>query len=434
MICTVRDFPASAEKMKQENLQKAIVLRRELHRHPELSGREEWTREHLKVFLRRNTSLRIVDRGRWFYAWYNPASRDGGHGNDRGGDRRADGGDGLGDDNGRGDRQDNGSGPGYKPAARSANKPGIAFRADFDALPIHDDIDADYRSVNEDVGHKCGHDGHAATLAALALEVDREGADRNVYFLFQHAEETGEGAKECLDLFAEHEISEIYAWHNMPGICLGTAAVKSGTMHFASKGLSMYFTGKESHASLPEEGINPSYAVARIIRIIEELSERKDFAGLVLITIVQVDIGKEAFGTAAGEGVLRITLRAKYEDELAAVQKSILAAAEEESRKASLDFSFEESDVFFETVNDPESVDKLKKVCEVLDIPVIDVEKPFRASEDFGQYLKECRGCIFFIGDGEESPKLHTREFDFPDAIIEPAVELMKGLIAAGGK
>jgi metal-dependent amidase/aminoacylase/carboxypeptidase family protein len=197
--------------MKKENLQKAIALRRELHRHPELSGGEEWTREHLKEFLRRNTSLRIVDKGRWFYAWYDPADREDGRG-----DRR---------DDGCEDYSDEGSGHGTPPTKKQPGpRSGIAFRADFDALPIQDDIDADYKSVNEGIGHKCGHDGHAATLAALALEVDADGAERDVFFLFQHAEETGEGAKECLEIFREHGIGEIYAYHNMPGIPLGPPA------------------------------------------------------------------------------------------------------------------------------------------------------------------------------------------------------------------
>ena len=413
MMSAGRDSRADAgqkKKMNKDNLRKAIRLRHELHQHPELSCQEEWTREHLKEFLRQNTRLRIVDKGRWFYAWYDPAGRE--HGNQL---SDKPGGETCGD-----------------PCDKPGKKYGIAFRADFDALPIRDEIDADYRSVNKGIGHKCGHDGHAATLAALALEIDAEGADREVYFLFQHGEETGAGAKECMEIFQEHEIGEIYAYHNMPGIPGGTAAVKSGTIHFASKGLSLYFTGRESHASLPEEGINPSYAAARVIRLIEKLSERKDFASLVLITIVQVNIGKNAFGTAAGEGVLRITLRAGYEDELAAVQASIIAAAAEESRKASIRFSFEESDVFPETVNDPESVEKVVRVCKTLDIPVIEMNEAFRASEDFGHFLKKCRGCIFFIGDGEKGPKLHTRSFDFPDEIIGPATDLMKGLISAG--
>lgn len=46
----------------------------------------------------------------------------------------------------------------------------IAFRADIDALPIHEENDIDYRSEVDQVMHACGHDGHTT---ALMLHVRR---------------------------------------------------------------------------------------------------------------------------------------------------------------------------------------------------------------------------------------------------------------------
>ncbi len=36
-----------------------------------------------------------------------------------------------------------------------------------------------------------------AFRAAFAMEIDQDGSDNNIFFLFQHAEETGDGAKEA---------------------------------------------------------------------------------------------------------------------------------------------------------------------------------------------------------------------------------------------
>ena len=47
-----------------------------------------------------------------------------------------------------------------------------------------------------------------------------------------------------------------------------------------------------------------------------------------------------------------------------------------------------------------------------------------RWSEDFGYYLRECKGAFFGMGDGEEYPQLHTAEYEFPDEIIEDAIML----------
>jgi hypothetical protein len=38
------------------------------------------------------------------------------------------------------------------------------------------------------------------------------------------------------------------------------------------------------------------------------------------------------------------------------------------------------------------------------------------------------KGAIFYIGNGENYPHIHTYEYDFRDEIIETAVELFKGL------
>ncbi len=384
--------------MQPEHLKSVIQLRHELHRHPELSMQEEWTPQHLQQFLKDHTRLEIFDHGRWFYARYRSRT------------------------------------PAQGPVHSPGQNPAIAFRADFDALPVQDDIDAAYRSEIPGVGHKCGHDGHSATLAGLALEIDRSGADRDVYFIFQHAEEIGAGARECAEALKvrEPQIEEIYAFHVFPGIPAGTVALKTGLVHFASKGLSMHFEGTQSHASLPEEGVNPAFAIARLIEHLENISDiaaRLELQGTALCTVIQVDIGEKAFGTAAGSGLLRLTLRAQYEAELERLQQYIEKQARSESARYGLHYHSEESDIFPATVNHAESIKKVAAVCGQLGIPVQHLPEAFRGSEDFGYFLKDHRGCIIFIGNGEHSSGLHTTAFDFSDEIIEPAVEIFKALI-----
>ena len=56
------------------------------------------------------------------------------------------------------------------------------------------------------------------------------------------------------------------------------------------------------------------------------------------------------------------------------------------------------------------------------------MSEAFRGSEDFGEYLKHTKGAIYYIGNGEDYPPVHTFDYDFRDDIIETAVELFKGL------
>ncbi|MBQ3457580.1 MAG: amidohydrolase, partial [Synergistaceae bacterium] len=167
--------------MNNENLRKIINLRHELHEHPELSGHESETKRRLMNFLENNTRLAVVDCGKWFYA-----SR-------------------------------------YVEGTKA-----IAFRADMDALPMDETISVPYASRNPSVSHKCGHDGHSAALCGLGLELSRLDVKRSVYLLFQHAEETGQGARECSGFLRERSISEIYAFHNWSGWPEKSIVVKKG--------------------------------------------------------------------------------------------------------------------------------------------------------------------------------------------------------------
>ena len=134
---------------QQQNL--IVNLRQKLHQCPEISGQEARTKALLQEFLRAHTSLEILPCGEGFYA----AHRE-----------------------------------------QVTEKPAIALRADYDALATPDGGAA----------HLCGHDGHAASLCAVALALEGRTLHRNVFLLFQPAEETGAGAYPCCELFEKEQI------------------------------------------------------------------------------------------------------------------------------------------------------------------------------------------------------------------------------------
>ena len=389
--------------MDRENLEKIKRLRHELHAHPELSMKERETKRRLMEFLRENTKLFIEDRGHYFYAYANGKNEE------------------------------------LEP---------IAFRADMDALPMEEKAGLPYGSKNPGVCHKCGHDGHCAALCGLALEADRLGTDRPVYFIFQHGEEIGGGGEECAGLIREKGIRRVFAFHNMSGYPEGQVLVKSGVTQCTSKGLTIYMEGTPAHASQPEDGKNPAAALAKLALAIEAMAggqqgeenagqgesiaapgENSSFGGFVLATIVELSAGGRNFGIAASKGSVSVTLRADYERDLNRLEEGIRETAQRLAKQYGLALSFEEQDFFPETVNDPEAVSLVRRAAASLKIPVRELSQPFRASEDFGYYLKQCPGAIFYIGNGEDHPQLHTAEYDFNDGILERAVDLFFALL-----
>lgn len=367
--------------MNKDNLKKIVELRHELHTHPELSGREGWTKRRLMDFIKDNTTLAVVDCGSWFYA-----------------------------------------------AHYVMGTEAIAFRADMDALPIPETGNGlPWASRCPGVSHKCGHDGHSAALCGLGLELESVPRPRSVYLIFQHAEETGQGGQICAALLRERSISEVYAFHNRSGYPEGSVVVRSGLCQCASKGLTVRMTGRRSHASEPEKGINPSFALTALVSHVESLL-KEPHQGLVLCTVVNISVGQKDFGISAGEGEVSMTLRADREAEMDALEAGIREEAARLAQANGLEVEFEVSDPFPETVSSAECVRRVETAAQGLQLPLLQMEAPWRASEDFGYYTREFPGAIFYIGSGETWPPLHTPEYDFNDAILGTAVDMFLAL------
>ena len=54
-----------------------------------------------------------------------------------------------------------------------------------------------------------------------------------------------------------------------------------------------------------------------------------------------------------------------------------------------------------------------------------------RWSEDFGWYLQEVPGMYLGLGAGEAHCGLHTDGYEFPDALLEPAINVLETLVRA---
>lgn len=370
-----------SNEVQKENLLKITELRHELHMHPELSMQEIETAGRLKSFLRRNTGFRIVDRGNWFYA--------------------------------------------VKKGKGGRGK--IAFRADMDALPIEEDDTLRYHSKNAGVSHKCGHDGHCAALCGLALELDAAETNADIYLIIQPGEEIGKGAVLCRELLRQEEITQIYAFHNLSGYPEKSIVYRSGLTQPASEGLRICFEGLSSHASAPEEGKNPAEVIARVVLHALELAEDQS-DGMLLCTITGIKLGAGDFGISPGDGELCMTLRAEEESRMKALEEQIIEYAREEAHKCGIRMDSSIHDYFPETRNHAQCLDAVIGAASDLGAKLIPMKDMWRASEDFGWYLKECPGAIIYIGNGEEYPALHTADYDFNDRILETAVDLFKGI------
>lgn len=369
--------------MNDEILSDAIALRHELHSIAELSGKETRTKKRLMEFLAQKTNLEVVDRGFWFYAVY-----------------------------------------------KSKNPKGsVAFRADFDAIGVTEKTNLPYCSTNPEAAHKCGHDGHSSTLAAFARVISQGDYDKDVYFIFQNAEETGEGGEPASQLLEEKNIQNVFAVHNCPGVKFGNLGLINGTVNCASKGLIIKFHGIPSHASEPEKGRNPSCAISKTVLEVDTFLRERKFKGITLATVIQIKVGERTFGVSAFEGELLYTLRGEHESEYDELERKVKEFAEKNAKDYQLRIEYEYSEPFPATVNHDESVDFLRKLAKEENFEVYEMPEPIKASEDFGYYLRKAKGALIWIGAGENHPSLHSADFDFNDNLIPIVVRLFKSIV-----
>lgn len=300
--------------------------------------------------------------------------------------------------------------------------PTILFRAELDALPIHEVSQIPHRSQTPGKGHLCGHDGHMAILLGLARLIHKAPPKARVILLFQPAEEDGSGAAAVMadKRYAQIRPDHSFALHNLPGVPFGEARLAEGPVNCASQGLKITLTGKTAHASLPETGLSPAAALANLLPALTALGAQGPLnPDYRLVTITHATLGAPAFGIAPGEAEIWATLRTLTDAPMAALRAGAETLARREARTHGLTVAFETHDAFAASVNHPEATDHLAKALTTLNIPHSAHDLPMRASEDFGRFgAAPTKSAMLFLGAGEAHPALHNPDYDFPDALI----------------
>jgi amidohydrolase len=208
-----------------------VELRRDLHRHPELSWQEVRTQDVLERFLRArgiDDVRRIARTGLLARV------------------------------------------PGRDPRARA-----VALRGDIDALPISEATGLDYASVHEGVMHACGHDVHAAWAAGAALLLVREPAAGEVRLVLQPAEEVGGGAKAVLESGVLDGVTAIFGAHVDRRFAVGQVVAQPGPLAASTDSFRIVLRGAGAHGARPHESADPVVGLALLVSAIQTIVSRR---------------------------------------------------------------------------------------------------------------------------------------------------------------
>ncbi len=311
--------------------------------------------------------------------------------------------------------------------------PTIMIRGDIDALPILETNTFEHASIVNGVSHKCGHDGHTTILLGLAkILSDQPIAKGKVLLLFQPSEEDGRGAEAVLNdpNFPTDPIDYVFALHNLPSYKLHEIVVKDNEFTANVKSVILKMTGKTAHAAEPEQGDNPSLAMAEILAFADKMTHNKpEKADFFLMTPIFATLGDLAYGISAGYGETHFTIRSWNTDLMASQAKIIVEFMEQTCIKYNLVPDISWSQVFYANLNDSSAVDYIRKAAIHNNYNLTERPYPFRWGEDFGLFTQRYKGAMFGIGAGENSPALHNPDYDFPDEITETGIRMFYQII-----
>lgn len=319
----------------------------------------------------------------------------------------------------------------------------VALRADMDALPIQENNDLPYASVNRGVMHACGHDSHMAILMATAEILSKnKNFDGTVKFIFQGAEEgppPGEegGARMMIKegVLDNPKVDVIFGLHISSLLPMNKIYYKPKGFFASSSRFTIKVVGSQAHGGTPWLGVDPIVITAQIINSIQTIISRESELTKepAVISFGKVE-GGNRFNIIPNEVNLVGTIRSLDYEMRDYIKQRIHELAEGIAKSYGGKAIVEIVDGADITFNDPFTMDKmlpsLKKSAGSENVILSNAKT---IAEDYAYYLNEIPGFLFELGgyntkELRKAPPHHTPDFFIDDSSMILGVKTMTNL------
>ncbi len=292
--------------------------------------------------------------------------------------------------------------------------PTLLVRADMDALPVQEENETDYVSQNPGVMHACGHDAHTSIALTVAqiLAAHRADIRGRVKFVFQPAEENGEGAAAMIaDGVLENPRPDfsigLHMWNDFP---IGKVGVTSGPAMSAADIWRCRIIGKGGHGASPHQTQDPIVATAQIITALQTIVSRNTRPLDTAVVTVGMIHGGEAFNIIPPEVELEGTIRTYLPKVQDMVHRRLKEICEGVATSMGCRAELELIPMTPAVINDPDLSDRIAAIA-AAHVGKENVPRDERTmgSEDMARLMDDIPGCYFFVGSSNAE-----RGMDYP--------------------
>ena len=309
--------------------------------------------------------------------------------------------------------------------------PNLLWRADIDALPLDEDTGLAFASETPGAMHACAHDGHTAIALAMAsaLRHTLGQLQGTVRFAFQPAEERVGGAQRMIreGVLDEPKVDQVYGLHIWSENPVGDVMVQPGPIFAAATHFRIIIRGRGGHASAPHGTIDPIVVAAHAIVALQTIVSRNvDPADTAVLTIGRFDGGVRG-NIIPSQVMMSGTVRTFDQTVMDRIVSRINELLGGITSAFGATYQFDHS-LLPAVVNDAACAQIVTEAARSM-FGVEGVgEKRITGGDDMAYFLERVPGAYFLLGarppgDVEVYPH-HSPKFDFDEACIPLGIEL----------